>query len=29
MMMRAVDANNDETYWPNCDRGWVHRMSMR
>jgi hypothetical protein len=24
MMMRAVDANNDETYWPNCDRGWVH-----
>jgi hypothetical protein len=24
MMMRAVDANNDETYWPNCDPGWVH-----
>ena len=23
-MMRAVDANNDETYWPNCDPGWVH-----
>jgi hypothetical protein len=23
-MMRAVDANNDETFWPNCDPGFVH-----
>jgi len=23
-MMRAVDMNNDETYWPNCDPGYVH-----
>jgi hypothetical protein len=23
-MMRAVDANNDETFWGNCDKGFVH-----
>jgi pimeloyl-ACP methyl ester carboxylesterase len=23
-MMRAIDMNNDETYWPNCDPGWAH-----
>jgi len=23
-MMRAVDMNNDETFWPDCDPGWVH-----
>lgn len=28
MMMRAVDANNDETFWPECDKGWVHANYM-
>jgi hypothetical protein len=23
-MMKAVDMNNDETFWPGCDPGWVH-----
>jgi len=23
-MMRAVDMDNDETFWPGCDTGWVH-----
>lgn len=22
--MTAIDANNDETSWPDCDEGWVH-----
>jgi hypothetical protein len=28
MQMRAVDANNDETFWPGCDPGWVHANYM-
>lgn len=23
-MMRALDMNNDETFWPGCDPGWAH-----